>query len=220
MWTLATTFKKLPRVRFKKLWQNSKTIFLAFILFYFHNRLCHKLTGIHYSWSSCPNYKYLNYRQKYCLTNYTNFFKSRPLFSFLFIFSMQLTVDKLNKVCRWLDSNCGPMVLEPITLPTKPQPLTFLNCFQPCPHTLIIPIYLCLLNIRVVWHVFAPLAFSIFLLFISKFDLEVIPMTTMMTTLSKILWNLKLTNKRICCCYLKSNQIGGDRWTLLLSDQP
>ena len=27
------------------------------------------------------------------------------------------------KVCQWLDSNCGPLVLEATSLPTKPQPL-------------------------------------------------------------------------------------------------
>ena len=29
------------------------------------------------------------------------------------------------KVCRWLDSNCGPLELEATTLPTEPQPLPY-----------------------------------------------------------------------------------------------
>ena len=39
--------------------------------------------------------------------------KSRPLFSFLFVFSMQLTVNSWYKVCRRLDSNHRPLVSEP-----------------------------------------------------------------------------------------------------------
>ena len=44
----------------------------------------------------------------------------------LFVFSIQLTINKCLryiKVFQWLDSNCGPLVLEPTTLPTEPQPL-------------------------------------------------------------------------------------------------
>ena len=53
------------------------------------------------------------------------FFKmglSRPLFS-LFS-SFQYTVDSkqmFNKLCRWLDSNRGPLVLKATALPTEPH---------------------------------------------------------------------------------------------------
>ena len=47
---------------------------------------------------------------------------SRPLF--VFLFSLQSTVNSVQyKFCRWLDSNCGPLVLEATALPTEPQPL-------------------------------------------------------------------------------------------------
>ena len=46
-------------------------------------------------------------------------------FLFIFVFSIQLTVSKY-KICQWLDSNRGPLVLEATALPTEPQPLPFL----------------------------------------------------------------------------------------------
>ena len=39
------------------------------------------------------------------------------LFFLIFVFSIQLTVN-----VRWLDSNHGPLELEPTALPTEPQP--------------------------------------------------------------------------------------------------
>ena len=46
------------------------------------------------------------------------------LYFFIFVFSTQLTVNKcLMKVCRWLDSNRGSLVLQVTTLPTEPQQL-------------------------------------------------------------------------------------------------
>ena len=43
-------------------------------------------------------------------------------FSFIFVFFYkQLTVNKINKSCRWLDSNTGPLVLEATALPTAPN---------------------------------------------------------------------------------------------------
>ena len=46
------------------------------------------------------------------------------LFHF-FVFWIQLIVNNGQyKFCRWLDSNCGPLVLEPTAMPTEPQPLT------------------------------------------------------------------------------------------------
>ena len=50
---------------------------------------------------------------------------SRPFF-FIFVrlFYKQLTGNiGSKKSCRWLDSNCGPLVSEATTLPTEPQPL-------------------------------------------------------------------------------------------------
>ena len=47
---------------------------------------------------------------------------SRPLFSFVFIFSIQLTVNVQCKGCRWLDSNRGPLELKATALPTEQQP--------------------------------------------------------------------------------------------------
>ena len=63
------------------------------------------------------------------------FFKNGPFpASFSLFLSFQYTVDskqmfniKIN-FCRWLDSNCGPLLLEVTALPTEPQPLpNFLN---------------------------------------------------------------------------------------------
>ena len=59
---------------------------------------------------------------------------SRPLFS-LFL-SFQYTVDskqmfnKYLNFCRWLYSNCGPLVSEATTLPTEPQPLPRKHIFE------------------------------------------------------------------------------------------
>ena len=47
---------------------------------------------------------------------------SRPLFSFVFIFSIQLTVNVQCKCCQWLDSNRGPLELKATALPTEQQP--------------------------------------------------------------------------------------------------
>ena len=48
---------------------------------------------------------------------------SRLLFS-LFSSFQQLTVNMfIIKSCRWLNSNCGPLVSEATALPTEPQPL-------------------------------------------------------------------------------------------------
>ena len=49
---------------------------------------------------------------------------SRPLFFFIFVFSIQLTVKIVQyQFCRWLDSNRGPLMLQATALPTEPQPL-------------------------------------------------------------------------------------------------
>ena len=46
------------------------------------------------------------------------------LFFFNFVFSIQLTVKMTCiKVCRWLDSNHGPLVSEATVPPTEPQSL-------------------------------------------------------------------------------------------------
>ena len=47
----------------------------------------------------------------------------RPLFFFIFFFSIQLTVNAHYKVCWWLDLNHGPLDSEETALPTEPQPL-------------------------------------------------------------------------------------------------
>ena len=55
---------------------------------------------------------------------------SRPLFLYFRLFNTQLTVYKcsiLINICRWLDSNCGTLVLEATALPTEPQPLPNLS---------------------------------------------------------------------------------------------
>ena len=50
----------------------------------------------------------------------------RPLFS-LFLSLIQLIV---NKICRWMDSNLGPLELEATTLPTEPlQSPSSIHCF-------------------------------------------------------------------------------------------
>ena len=54
------------------------------------------------------------------------------LFFFIFrLFNTQLTVYNnssiLINVCRWLDSNRGPLALEATALPTEPQPLPKFN---------------------------------------------------------------------------------------------
>ena len=51
---------------------------------------------------------------------------SRPLFLYFRLFKTQLTVNKCSiyiNFCRWLDSNCRPLVLEVTALPTEAQPL-------------------------------------------------------------------------------------------------
>ena len=45
------------------------------------------------------------------------------IFFLIFIFSKQLTVNVQYIFCRWLDPNCGPLILEVTALPTEPQPL-------------------------------------------------------------------------------------------------
>ena len=53
-------------------------------------------------------------------------FFNRPLpvsFPFILVVSIQLMV---NKIYRWLDSNCGSLVTEATTLPAEPQPLALL----------------------------------------------------------------------------------------------
>ena len=55
---------------------------------------------------------------------YGAFFYNGPFpasFSFLFIFSISIS----NKLCRWLDSNCWPLVSEATAQPTEPQPLPY-----------------------------------------------------------------------------------------------
>ena len=50
-------------------------------------------------------------------------------FLYFRLFNTQLTVYNcsilINFICRWLDSNHGPLVLEAPALPTEPQPLPF-----------------------------------------------------------------------------------------------
>ena len=52
----------------------------------------------------------------------------RPLFLYFRLFNIQLAVNKCSIYiyniifCRWLCSNCGPLVSEASTLPTEPQP--------------------------------------------------------------------------------------------------
>ena len=66
-----------------------------------------------------------------CLPN----FKNGPFpatFSSIFVFSIQLTVNKCSiyKFCRWLDSSHGAVELEVTALPTDPQPLP--RCLPKC----------------------------------------------------------------------------------------
>ena len=56
-------------------------------------------------------------------------FFNRPLpvsFPFILVVSIQFMV---NKIYRWLDSNCGSLVTEATTLPTAPQPLHEVSLF-------------------------------------------------------------------------------------------
>ena len=43
--------------------------------------------------------------------------------SFIFDFSIKLTVYRFDKICRWQDWNRGPLVSDVTSLPTEPQPL-------------------------------------------------------------------------------------------------
>ena len=55
----------------------------------------------------------------------------QPLFLYFCLFYKQLTVTRLNKSCRWLDSNPGPLVSEATALSTVPQPLPYkLTCLS------------------------------------------------------------------------------------------
>ena len=58
------------------------------------------------------------------------FLKSGPFPAslFIFVFSIQLIINKLTnkcsiKFCQWLESNHGPLILQATALPTEPQPL-------------------------------------------------------------------------------------------------
>ena len=60
--------------------------------------------------------RWLGVRDRENQTKKLYFYWAIPgLFFFIFIFSMQLTVDK---ICRWLDCNCGYLVSEANALPT------------------------------------------------------------------------------------------------------
>ena len=81
--------------------------------------------------------------------------KSRTLFSFLFVFSMQLTVNSWYKVCRWLDSNHRPLVSEP-TEPLHKQSIILvfhLNdddvCFVLHPLLIFLQVNLCIVRYSV-----------------------------------------------------------------------
>ena len=54
------------------------------------------------------------------------------LFLFIFVFSIQFTGNRWYKVCRRLDLNWGPLVLEATALPTEPQPLPLLRTVIAC----------------------------------------------------------------------------------------
>ena len=82
------------------------------------------------------------------------FFWAIPgLFFFIFVFSthswQKTNVHYINKFCRWLDSNRGPLVLEATALPTEPQPLPnfygLFRCLCRCGHNRM---YLLLLRIN------------------------------------------------------------------------
>ena len=51
------------------------------------------------------------------------------LFFFIFVSSIQFVV---NKICRWLHSSRGTLVLEATTVPIEPQPLPFVLYFFQC----------------------------------------------------------------------------------------
>ena len=56
---------------------------------------------------------------------------SRPLFIYFRLFNTVDNKQMLNKFCRWLESNRGPLVSKAASLPTEPQPLpntTYLLC--------------------------------------------------------------------------------------------
>ena len=62
-----------------------------------------------------------------------NFFKKCAIHGVFPLFSsfQQFTENILFiKFCRWLDSICGPLVLEATDLPTEPQPLPKMNNFS------------------------------------------------------------------------------------------
>ena len=48
---------------------------------------------------------------------------SRPLFSFFSAFQQFRVNMFITKCCRWLELNCGPLILKATALPTEPQPL-------------------------------------------------------------------------------------------------
>ena len=54
------------------------------------------------------------------------------LFLFIFVFSIQLIINKLTKnvhykFCQWLELNSGLLVSKETALPTEPQPLPYVN---------------------------------------------------------------------------------------------
>ena len=63
------------------------------------------------------------------LKDKTAFLKNGPWpasFFFIFIFSIQLTVNNVQyKFCQWLESNRRPLALEATALPTEPKQLPY-----------------------------------------------------------------------------------------------
>ena len=51
-------------------------------------------------------------------------------FFFIFVFSIQLTINVQYKFCQWLDSNSRPLELESTALPTEAQPLPHNDSLQ------------------------------------------------------------------------------------------
>ena len=50
-------------------------------------------------------------------------FPASYLYIYFRLFDIVDSKQMFNKICRWLDSNHGPLVSEATALPTEPQPL-------------------------------------------------------------------------------------------------
>ena len=121
----------------------NKVAFSLYLFLFLSSSSCSQILGFsfthtHTRWQTVPRFSRPRHFTQTLLSSKTlclflflhKMGHSRPLFFFSFVFSIQLTVNNVQfKICRWLYSNRGPLVLETTALPTEPQLLPMsLSC--------------------------------------------------------------------------------------------